>query len=59
MSTAGGERFASFPVFANGARGGELRRGVPGLGEHTREILVELDFDDAEIAGLKKAEAVG
>ncbi len=58
VSTAGGERFASFPVFANGARGGQLRRGVPALGEHTREILVELDFDDAEIAGLKKAEAV-
>src|SRR5260221_6645035 len=58
VSAAGGERFASFPVFANGARGGQLRRGVPALGEHTREILVELDFDDAEIAGLKKAEAV-
>jgi len=24
--------------------------GVPGLGEHSREILVELGFDDAEIA---------
>ena len=58
VSAAGGERFASFPVFANGARGGQLRRGVPGLGEHTREILVELDFDDAEIADLKKAGAV-
>jgi crotonobetainyl-CoA:carnitine CoA-transferase CaiB-like acyl-CoA transferase len=50
-STAtGGERFATFPVFANGARGGSLRRGVPKLGEHTREVLVELEFDDAEIA---------
>jgi crotonobetainyl-CoA:carnitine CoA-transferase CaiB-like acyl-CoA transferase len=43
--------FATFPVFANGRRGGELRRGTPGLGEHSREILVELGFDDAEVAG--------
>jgi crotonobetainyl-CoA:carnitine CoA-transferase CaiB-like acyl-CoA transferase len=53
-----GEKFALFPVFAGGARGGELRRGVPGAGEHTREVLVELKFDDAEIAGMKKAGAV-
>ena len=50
VAVAGGERFATFPVFAEGARGGELRRGVPRLGEHTREILVELKFDDSEIA---------
>ena len=54
-----GEKFALFPVHANGARGGQLRRGVPALGEHTREILVELKFDDAEIADLRKAGAVG
>jgi crotonobetainyl-CoA:carnitine CoA-transferase CaiB-like acyl-CoA transferase len=58
VSKAGGERFATFPVFANGARGGSLRRGVPEAGEHTREILVELKFDDAEIADLKKGGAV-
>jgi alpha-methylacyl-CoA racemase len=58
-STAlGGERFATFPVFANGARGGSLRRGVPGLGEHTREILVELKFDDGDIAQLVSSGAV-
>jgi len=58
VTALGGELFATFPVFANGARGGSLRRGVPEAGEHTREILVELKFDDAEIADLKKAGAV-
>ena len=46
--------FVSFPVFANGKRGGSVRAGVPKLGEHSREILVELGFDDAEIASLFK-----
>jgi alpha-methylacyl-CoA racemase len=58
VATVGGENFALFPVFANGTRGGELRRGVPALGEHSREILVELGFDDAEIADMRKAGAV-
>ena len=44
--------FATFPVFANGRRGGELRGGVPRLGEHAREILVELGFDDGGIADM-------
>ncbi|OGA69092.1 MAG: hypothetical protein A3F77_08520 [Betaproteobacteria bacterium RIFCSPLOWO2_12_FULL_67_28] len=56
--TRGGERFALFPVHADGARGGSLRRGVPQLGEHSREILVELGFDDAQIAGLVRVGAV-
>ena len=55
---AGKEGFALFPVHANGARGGQLRRGVPKLGEHTREILVELGFDDGEIAEMIKARTV-
>jgi crotonobetainyl-CoA:carnitine CoA-transferase CaiB-like acyl-CoA transferase len=58
VASAGGERFATFPVHADGARGGELRRGVPRLGEHTREILVELGFDDGEIAGFSQSKAV-
>ena len=50
--------FAVFPVWADGRRGGSLRRKVPKLGEHTREILVELGFDDAEIADFIHAKAV-
>jgi crotonobetainyl-CoA:carnitine CoA-transferase CaiB-like acyl-CoA transferase len=46
--------FAKFPVWANGRRGGEIRSGVPRLGEHSREILVELGFNDAEIAAMVK-----
>jgi crotonobetainyl-CoA:carnitine CoA-transferase CaiB-like acyl-CoA transferase len=51
-ATAGG--YAGFPVWANGARGGSIRSGTPKVGEHSREILVELGFDDAEIADLVK-----
>jgi crotonobetainyl-CoA:carnitine CoA-transferase CaiB-like acyl-CoA transferase len=46
--------FAKFPVRANGRRGGEIRSGVPRLGEHSREILVELGFNDAQIAAMVK-----
>jgi crotonobetainyl-CoA:carnitine CoA-transferase CaiB-like acyl-CoA transferase len=46
--------YAKFPVWANGRRGGSLRAGTPKLGEHSREILVELGFDDGEIADLVK-----
>jgi crotonobetainyl-CoA:carnitine CoA-transferase CaiB-like acyl-CoA transferase len=49
---------AKFPVWANGARGGAIRGGTPKLGEHTREILVELGFDDGEIAGWVKTNVV-
>jgi crotonobetainyl-CoA:carnitine CoA-transferase CaiB-like acyl-CoA transferase len=44
--------YAGFPVWANGARGGEVRAKTPRKGEHSREILVELGFDDGEIADL-------
>ena len=50
--------FATFPVWADGRRGASLRRGVPKLGEHSREILVELGFDDAEISDLIRRKAV-
>jgi len=55
---AAAKGFATFPVFAGGKRGGALRAGVPGLGEHSRELLVELGFDDSEIAELVRAKAV-
>ncbi|HVC11066.1 MAG TPA: CaiB/BaiF CoA-transferase family protein [Burkholderiales bacterium] len=53
-----GERFAPFPVHAGARRGGSIRRAPPGAGEHSREILVELGFDDAAIADLVRAGAV-
>jgi alpha-methylacyl-CoA racemase len=55
---AASKGFATFPVFANGRRGGGLRSGTPELGEHSREILVELGFDDAQIAELVRAKAI-
>ena len=50
--------YATFPVFADGKRGGALRAGVPKLGEHSREILVELGLDDADIADLIRSGTV-
>ncbi len=58
VARAAGEDFAAFPLWADGRRGASLRRGVPALGEHSREVLVELGFDDAEIAGLMRSGAV-
>jgi crotonobetainyl-CoA:carnitine CoA-transferase CaiB-like acyl-CoA transferase len=46
--------YAKFPVWANGTRGGRIRSAPPQLGEHSREILVELGFDDAQIAAMVK-----
>jgi len=46
--------YAKFPVWANGGRGGSITRRAPALGEHSREILVELGFDDGEIAELRR-----
>ena len=51
--------YARFPVWAGGRRGGRIRAVTPKLGEHSREILVELGFDDAEIAAFFRTGAVG
>ena len=51
--------YARFPVWANGRPGGAIRAGTPALGEHSREILVELGFDDADIASFFMKGAVG
>jgi crotonobetainyl-CoA:carnitine CoA-transferase CaiB-like acyl-CoA transferase len=50
--------YAKFPVWANGRRGGRIRAGTPRRGEHTREILVEIGFDDSQIAQFAKSGAV-
>jgi crotonobetainyl-CoA:carnitine CoA-transferase CaiB-like acyl-CoA transferase len=50
--------YAKFPVWANGRRGGRIRAGTPQLGEHSREILVELGFDDGEIAEFRRMKVV-
>ncbi len=50
--------YAKFPLWANGRRAGAIARRTPKLGEHSREILVELGFDDGEIASFLKSRAV-
>lgn len=46
------ERVAIFPVQADGAAVPRLRSTAPKLGEHTRQVLDELEFSSAEIAQL-------
>jgi len=46
--------YAKFPVWANGRRGGAITRRTPQIGEHSREILVELGFDDGEIVEFRR-----
>jgi crotonobetainyl-CoA:carnitine CoA-transferase CaiB-like acyl-CoA transferase len=51
------KRTVTFPLSFDGARLFH-RSGPPRLGEHSAEILRELDYDDAEIAALETASIV-
>lgn len=53
-----GERIALFPVQADGGAVPRLRSTAPGLGEHTRAVLDELEFDAAAIAEFMTAGVV-
>mgnify|MGYP006276063537 CR=1 FL=1 len=50
-----GEKFALFPVWANGHPGTQLRRSVPAHAEHTHEVLREAGMDDSQIIALAEA----
>jgi crotonobetainyl-CoA:carnitine CoA-transferase CaiB-like acyl-CoA transferase len=45
----GGERHILFPLWANGGRGGELRRGTPALNADGAAVLQELGFAQDEV----------
>ncbi|MBE0615256.1 MAG: CoA transferase [Burkholderiales bacterium] len=45
----GGERHVLFPLWANGRRGGKLRRGTPALNADGAAVLQELGFAQDEI----------
>ena len=54
---AGPTRALGLPIKFSSTKG-SIRRPAPLFGEHTREILVELNYDDGDIAALIKAGAV-
>lgn len=53
-----GEHIAMFPVQADGGAVPQLRSTAPDLGEHTRRVLAELEFSDADIAGFMREKIV-
>ena len=53
----GEHRFEGLP-FRFGSLGWSVRRGAPALGEHTRDVLLELGYDPSEIAALRDEEAL-
>jgi len=54
---AGRTKALGLPIKFSATKGG-IRRPAPLFGEHTREILVELGYEDGDIAALVKAGAV-
>jgi len=54
---AGPTRALGLPIKFSSTKG-SIRRPAPLFGEHTREILVELDYDDGDIAALIRDGAV-
>jgi crotonobetainyl-CoA:carnitine CoA-transferase CaiB-like acyl-CoA transferase len=48
---ASSQQFDSEPVV--------IRRGAPGTGQHTEEVLAELGFGDVEVAALRESGALG
>jgi len=48
-----------FPLWANGGRAGELRRGTPALNAHGRAILQELGFAQEDVERILRSAAAG
>ena len=44
-----GQRHVLFPLWANGRRGGEIKRGTPALNADGRGVLLELGFAQADV----------
>jgi crotonobetainyl-CoA:carnitine CoA-transferase CaiB-like acyl-CoA transferase len=59
VQSIAGESIALFPVQADGHAVPQLRGTAPALGEHTQQVLGELEFSKAEIAQFKSAGVVG
>ena len=54
-----GQRHVLFPLWANGRRGGEIKRGTPALNADGRGVLLELGFAQADVERiLGSAEAI-
>jgi crotonobetainyl-CoA:carnitine CoA-transferase CaiB-like acyl-CoA transferase len=49
VAEIGGERHILFPLWANGRRGGKLRRGTPALNADGATVLRELGFAQDEV----------